>query len=113
MIQSFTDEATEAIWEERVTRSLPTDIQRSARRKLTAAQNVQDLSSPPGNHLEALLRDRKGKRSIRINDLKRSILCCSMNFASSVVKIFNLNRFKHGRLETDPPAKPYFRCQRS
>lgn len=62
VIQSFTDEATEAIREGRVARSLPTDIQRTARRKirmLAAAQNVQDSKSPPGNHLEALTSDRK------------------------------------------------------
>jgi proteic killer suppression protein len=70
VIQSFKDEATEAIWEGQVARSLPTDIQRTARRKLrmlAAAQNVQDLKSPPGNHLEALKSDRKGQHSIRIN----------------------------------------------
>jgi len=71
VIQSFKDEATEAIWEGRLARSLPTDIQRTARRKLrmlAAAQNVQDLKGPPGNHLEALKSDRKGQHSIRIND---------------------------------------------
>ncbi len=35
---------------------------------LAAAQDVQDLRVPPGNHLEALKNDRKGQFSIRIND---------------------------------------------
>ncbi len=35
---------------------------------LAAAQDVQDLKVPPGNHLEALKNDRKGQFSIRIND---------------------------------------------
>ena len=71
MIKSFKDEATQAIWEGRTARSLPADIHRTARRKLrmlAAAQDVQDLRVPPGNHLEALKKDRKGQFSIRIND---------------------------------------------
>ena len=38
---------------------------------LAAAQDVQDLRVPPGNHLEALKKDRKGQFSIRINDQSR------------------------------------------
>ena len=71
MIKSFKDESTRAIWEGRPARSLPADIQRTARRKLrmlAAALDVQDLRVPPGNHLEALKNDRKGQFSIRIND---------------------------------------------
>ena len=42
-----------------------------ATRKLTlldAAATLEFLKSPPGNHLEALKGDRKGRHSIRIND---------------------------------------------
>jgi proteic killer suppression protein len=42
-----------------------------ATRKLTqleAAATLEFLTSPPGNHLEALKGDRKGQHSIRIND---------------------------------------------
>lgn len=42
-----------------------------ATRKLTqlhAAETLEFLASPPGNHLEALRGDRKGQYSIRIND---------------------------------------------
>lgn len=35
---------------------------------LDAAENIRDLSIPPGNRLEALLGNRKGQYSIRIND---------------------------------------------
>jgi proteic killer suppression protein len=45
--------------------------ERPARRKLLylhAARRLEDLRSPPGNHLEALNGDRAGQYSIRIND---------------------------------------------
>jgi proteic killer suppression protein len=48
-----------------------TNIERVARRKLLQLHAVTELVSlkvPPGNHLEALKGDRKGKHSIRIND---------------------------------------------
>ena len=35
---------------------------------LDAAENLEDLRSPPGNRLEPLKRDRSGQYSIRIND---------------------------------------------
>ena len=46
-------------------------IERAARLKidrLEAASSLQDLAALPGNHFEALKRDRKGQYSIRIND---------------------------------------------
>jgi len=49
---------------------LPTDLQRSALRKLKmldAATVLDSLKVPPGNRLEALKHDRKGQHSIRIN----------------------------------------------
>ena len=36
--------------------------------QLHAATLLDTLKVPPGNHLEALTRDRKGQQSIRIND---------------------------------------------
>jgi len=42
-----------------------------ARRKLSAldvAQQLDDLRQPPGNRLEALVGDRAGQYSVRIND---------------------------------------------
>ena len=35
---------------------------------LNAAIVLDDLRSPPGNHLETLRGDRKGQHSIRINE---------------------------------------------
>jgi len=46
-------------------------FERSARLKLDrleAAISLRDLSALPGNRFEALLGDRKGQYSIRIND---------------------------------------------
>lgn len=46
-------------------------FERVARRKLLylhRARSLQDLRVPPGNHLEALSKDRRGQHSIRINE---------------------------------------------
>jgi toxin HigB-1 len=46
-------------------------IRKSATRKLTmidAAATLNDLRSPPGNRLEALVGNRAGQHSIRINE---------------------------------------------
>jgi toxin HigB-1 len=71
VIRSFKSRAAEEIWRGFRVRELPSDIQRTARRKLRMlnnAQNVSDLRVPPGNHLEALKGDRASQYSIRIND---------------------------------------------
>jgi proteic killer suppression protein len=71
MIKSFRDKETEKIFSRRISKKLPQDIQRIARKKLIildAAVQLADLRMPPGNKLEALERDRKGQYSIRIND---------------------------------------------
>ena len=74
MIANFGDRATEDLYhgkKSKAVRRLPTDIVSVALRKLdmiNAAQVLQDLSSPPGNRLEALSGNLKGYHSIRIND---------------------------------------------
>ena len=71
MIESFASEETEKIFHGQVSKKLPTDIQRTARRKLTYlddAEDLQDLLAPPENRLEKLKGDRAGQHSIRIND---------------------------------------------
>ena len=71
MIESFACAETEQIFRGEVSRRLPTDIQRTARRKLLqldAATQLQDLRVPPGNRLEPLKGGRTGQHSIRIND---------------------------------------------
>ncbi len=45
-----------------------------ARRKLEQLDSVvrlDELRIPPGNHLEALRKDRKGQHSVRINEQYR------------------------------------------
>jgi toxin HigB-1 len=52
----------------------PQNLWRIARRKLDQldfAATLNDLRSPPRNHLEALRGDRIGQHSIRINDRYR------------------------------------------
>jgi len=71
MILSFKDNETELVYNERFSKKLPHDIQRTALRKLIVlnyAVSLEDLRIPPGNKLEQLHGDRKGQHSIRIND---------------------------------------------
>lgn len=87
MIRSFADRETERIWEGRVSRKLPTDMQTTARRKLRMLNNaeaIQDLKAPPGNRLEALKGSRKGQHSIRINNQWRLCFQWKDNHAYSV-----------------------------
>ena len=79
MIVSFADEATEALFHGdrgKAIRRLPPEIRSAATRKLdilNAARELRDLLVPPGNHLEALRGDLKGKHSIRVNDQWRLV----------------------------------------
>lgn len=71
MIESFASKETERIFLGQVSKKLPLDIQRTARRKLLyldEAEDLQDLHAVPGNKLEKLTGDRAGQYSIRIND---------------------------------------------
>ena len=71
MIESFADPETEKVFRGLVSRKLPWDIQKTARRKLLYledAEDLRDLLAPPGNRLEELRGDRAGRYSIRIND---------------------------------------------
>ncbi len=71
MIKSFGDKRTAAIFAGYAIRGLPLQIQERARAKLLAidaAKRLDDLRQPPGNRLEALAGDRRGRHSIRIND---------------------------------------------
>lgn len=79
MIKSFGDKATSDLFHGipsgRV-RKLPSQILESAIYKLdilNAAVSLDDLRSPPGNRLEALRGDLKGKHSIRINSQWRIV----------------------------------------
>ena len=71
MIRSFADPDTERLFHRDPPRRLPSDILRTALRKLLqidAAVALSDLRVPPGNRLESLKGDRQGQHSIRIND---------------------------------------------
>lgn len=74
MIVSFLDQPTEDIFngaDTKVARKrCPLSVWKVARRKLDqldAVISLDELRIPPGNHLEALVGDRKGQHSIRIN----------------------------------------------
>jgi toxin HigB-1 len=78
MIQSFKNQATEDIFNGVSTKVAlklcPKNIWRIASRKLDQLDSVvllNELRIPPGNHLEALSKERKGQYSIRINDQYR------------------------------------------
>lgn len=79
MIVSFADGATEALFHGeggRATRRLPPEIRAAAIRKLdmlNAARELGDLRAPPGNRLEALKGDLRGRHSIRVNDQWRIV----------------------------------------
>lgn len=77
MIQSFADQTTADLFDERPSRAarrIPTDLWRVVQRKLKlldVAHGLLDLASPPGNRLEALKGDQRGRYSIRVNDQYR------------------------------------------
>jgi proteic killer suppression protein len=71
MIKTFADKETEKLFRRTFSRKMPQNIQLPARMKLEildAAEALQDLRVPPGNHLEKLSGDREGQHSIRINN---------------------------------------------
>jgi toxin HigB-1 len=71
MILSFRCKETERLFNGKFSTVLPQAIQRVAARKLElidAARDLEDLTIPPGNRLEALTGDRRGQHSIRINE---------------------------------------------
>lgn len=79
MIVSFGDSATADLYHGRRTarmRRFPSPLRLSALEMLdvlNAAENLQDLRSPPGNRLEVLRGELRGYHSIRINNQWRII----------------------------------------
>ena len=78
MIVSFKNEGTEDIFNGKGTRAArktcPVSLWKVAARKLDQLDSVivlNELRIPPGNQLEALVGDRKGQHSIRINERYR------------------------------------------
>ena len=74
VIRSFDDPATEKVFygeDDRVSRRFPRVLWPLIRRKLDAlhaALSLADLRIPPGNRLENLRGDQKGRHSIRVNE---------------------------------------------
>ncbi len=70
MIKSFRCKDTQALYEGKSPRKFKAFLSVAERKlaQLEAAQTLDFLKAPPGNHLEALKGDRKGQHSIRIND---------------------------------------------
>jgi proteic killer suppression protein len=78
MIRTFKNTGTEDIFDGKNTsaarQTCPQNLWKIVTRKLDQLDSVSALAElriPPGNRLEALLGDRKGQYSIRINDQYR------------------------------------------
>ena len=70
MIKTFADKITAALFDDQPLRSVAKPLRREALRKLLqldAVDTVEQLSVPPGNHLEKLSGDRAGQWSIRVD----------------------------------------------
>ncbi len=69
MIQSFKCKDTLALYEGKNPRRFKAFLPVAERKlsQLDAAQTLDFMKAPPGNHLEALKGDRKGQHSVRIN----------------------------------------------
>ena len=70
MIQSFKCKDTLALYDGKSPRRFKAFLAVAERKlsQLDAAQTLEFMKPPPGNHLEALRGDRKGQHSVRIND---------------------------------------------
>ncbi len=76
MIKTFIHKESEHFYLTGKSRKIPSTIHKVALRKLdylNAAHVLEDLRVPPGNMLESLERELKGKYSIRINKQYRVV----------------------------------------
>lgn len=76
MIKSFGSKETERLYITGRSKKFPQAVCKVGIRKLdylNAAVRLEDLKSPPGNHLKALSGKYRGKYSIRINDQYRIV----------------------------------------
>jgi toxin HigB-1 len=74
MILSFKNETTKRVFEGERPKGFPTEIFRTARRKLeavNAAAKLEDLAKPLGNKLHRLTKDREGQHAIWVNSQYR------------------------------------------
>jgi proteic killer suppression protein len=87
MIISFGSKEAEKIWNGERIKSLPLEIQETARRKMRMLNNSQsllDLRIPPSNRLEKLKGNLSTYHSIRINDQWRLIFKWNSGNAENV-----------------------------
>jgi len=87
MIESFASIETERIFRGEVSRKLPVEIQRTARRKLIYlddAETLLDVQAVPGNKLEKLNGGCAGQFSVRINEQWRICFDWIANKAKNV-----------------------------
>lgn len=87
MIINFADKETEKLFIAGKSKKIPSTLIKIILRKLdylNRAKTLQDLESPPGNRLEALKGNFKGKHSIRINDQYRVVFKFQNGDASEV-----------------------------
>jgi proteic killer suppression protein len=91
VIGSFRDRGTQDVFNRVASKearnACPQSLWGVARRKLdqlNAVVSLQSLAIPPGNRLEALVREREGQHSIRINDRFRICFVWSDNVAQQV-----------------------------
>jgi proteic killer suppression protein len=85
VIVSFADNNTAEVWRREHVKRFGSDLQRAALRKLLildAAEDLDDLRTPPGNRLEKLVGRRRGQHSVRINQQFR--LCFRWTAAGPV-----------------------------
>ncbi len=70
-IRNFKNRATEQIFNGKLHRRLPQQIQRRAKMRLIqlhSAVSIEDMMLPPSNRLEKLRGDHAGQYSVRINN---------------------------------------------
>ena len=87
MIKTFRCKETYKIYQRKLSKKLPQDIQRVVYRKLLmidAAIDIEDLRIPPANRLEKLSGDREGQYSIRVNKQYRLCFHWENGFALNV-----------------------------
>jgi len=71
VIKTFNDKDTYRLFATGMSKKLPPDLLKRAKRRLEyidLAVSLKDLKVPPGNRLHALRDDRKGQFAISIND---------------------------------------------
>lgn len=78
MIRSFAGQGTQDVFNGRSTKaarqSCPRELWAVASRKLDqldSVERLEELRIPPGNRLEALVGERRGRHSVRINQRYR------------------------------------------